>query len=396
MYVKKKLIHCVLFIFVIVMGTGILLKNKLSWAVQNLASESGMLKNPSLAFNRYILGRLSKQWSHGPQPTKQENETFKKYLGYNPDVQYILDNNTHDTINQHRPTLFLHGFGDMKNSAKLFKEFYDTLPGNIITFQFPDWGPGIPWIRKSSLGQFPDVATALLVLKWAKNKLGLSGVDLYGYSRGGATALNMIYVLSSDEYNDKLHTLGIDPQEKKELLSLIKNGSIVLDAPLRNLNESLSTNIVRRFANKILPYVSQYDPQGMQGLSSAQALRNLKFNILFHFQHNDNILTNKSETKLYNVFHQLSPSTTYLTLGDEGGHIHTRKSLANAIHTFRKQYNGSYDPDYVKQYENQQPSNDISGRLLQPSQIASKAVIKDYYKSRARHPKKKSIAESGN
>ncbi len=381
----KKNIRIIIPSIALLICVSFLLKKDTLWGLkQNKATREGIAMNPILAGKRYFLGSLAKDWKYGTLPTKQEVAEFKKLLGYNPNIQYILDTNTIDVINQKRPTLFFHGFGDMKNSAKLFKEFYDILPGNIITFQFHDWGPGIPWVTKSSLGQLPDVIPALLALKWAKNRLNIDGVDLYGYSRGGATILNMIYVLQANDYDAALQDVGIDKIEKKELLSLIENGSIVLDAPLRDANETAKKFLGRLESGvkPVLSKISKYDPEGLQGLSSAQKMKNVRLKSLLHFQHNDTIVFNKSEGKLYSALYASNPETTYLVLGDEGGHIHNRQSLANAIHIFRKKFGGSYNPKYVEQYQNQEKTGDISGILLQPSPQEVVSVIKNYYVSR--------------
>ncbi len=330
----------------------------------------------------YLLGSYSPTWQRGAIPTCADQNAQKNLFNYNLEIEHIVDANSAIQTNQNRPTLVLHGWGDTKNIAKLLKGLCDVLPGNVITFNFHDRGVIIPKIHHSSLGQLHDVLPALYTLKWARDRLNITEIDLFGYSRGAATVLNMIAVLNdkTGTYDKDLARLDIYAQERNSLLSMIQRGCITLNCPLSNANmtaafrfKEYAPNLLKAFAR-----VGHYQIDGLQALQSAEKFDGLKLNILLHFQNNDTIVSNQNEAKLYNRLAKHNPKTTYVVLGDNGGHIHTHAALAHAVHTFRKQFGSSYDPEYDTQYQATESLLTDANKLLQPGKQA-KHVIAQYY-----------------
>lgn len=330
----------------------------------------------------YFWNKYLPEWRKGHEPTAEQKKQIRKLLHYNPHIEHIIDSSPTASINHKRPTIYYHGWGDTKNSAKLIKAYGDVLPGDLITFHFRDRGVILPKLRHANLGQLPDVLSGLVVLKWAADTLNLDAIDLYGYSRGGATILNTLAVLNdkTGAYDTDLMRIGIDADERKKLLSIIQNGSIVLDAPLTDMNVSVNERLKNHGKNavKALSKITQYQPYGLQGLTSAHQLDGLKLNILLHFQYKDRIVSNRNEAELYQALYEQNPKTTYIVLGNDGGHLHTHASLAHVIHTFRKMFGGSYDREYDAQYQATKSRKNVAANLLQPGKKV-REVIDGYY-----------------
>ena len=331
----------------------------------------------------YFLGKYRPTWQRGVQPTYPDRNAQKVLFNYNLTIEHIIDNSQNVQTNHKRPTLFFHGWGDTKNCAKLLKAFCEVLPGDVITFNFHDRGVIIPKVWHSNLGQLPDVLPALYVLKWAKDNLKLDEIDLFGYSRGGAVALNMISVLNdkTGKYDKEFIRLDISAQDRKEMLNMIQRGCITLNCPLTNVNVSanyrfkeLAPNILKAFSK-----LGRYQIDGIQAIESAQKFDGLKLNILLHFQYNDTIVSNENEAELYNRLAQHNPDTTYVVLGNNGGHLHTHAALAHTIHTFKKTFGSSYDPEYDKQYHTTKSLQTDANILLQPGNHANKVITNYYY-----------------
>lgn len=353
----------------------------------NLLQEAATAQRKSLkslmkAARLYLVGGYDEMWEGGAKPTGAEQNEQKILFNYNLDIEHIVDRNPAIQTNHNRPTLFLHGWGDIKNSAKLLKGLCDVLPGDVITFNFHDRGVVIPKIHHSSLGQLHDVLPAIYTLKWAKNRLKIKEIDLFGYSRGGATVLNMIAVLNDKNgtYDQDLKRIGVEALERKELLDMIQRGCITLNCPLSNANvsanyrfKSFAPNLLKAFAR-----VGHYQINGLQALQSAEKLDGLKLNILLHFQNNDTIVSNQNEAKLYKRIAKQNPDTTYIVLGNNGGHLHTHAALAHTVHSFRKLFGSSYDPEYDTQYYATEKLLTDANKLLQPGKQA-KFVIAQYY-----------------
>ncbi len=330
----------------------------------------------------YFWKLYPKTWEPGLEPTKEQKREQRKLFGYNLRIEHIIDNDPQIIKNSKRPTVFIHGWGDTKGSARILKAYCDVLPGDIVTFNFRDRGVIFPKFQHSSLGQLPDVLQALYVLKWTKDQLKVNAIDLFGYSRGGATTINMIAVLNdkTGKYDDELARIGIDELERKKLLETIQNGCIVLNCPLIDLNITAEY----RFKNfawealKAFATVSKYELDGIQPIESAAQFEGLNLKILMHFQHGDHIVSNNKEAEFYKRLAYHNPYSTFIVLGNDGGHLHTHCALSETIHAFKKMYDGSYDPDYVDQYRHEKHKNKYANKLLQPGDKVQEC-IEGYY-----------------
>jgi pimeloyl-ACP methyl ester carboxylesterase len=324
----------------------------------------------------YLFNKYLPTWKKGVKPSLSERREHKRVLKYKPHIEHIVDLDPAIVVNHRRPTLFLHGWGDTKHSAKLLKAYCDVLPGDVVTFNFRDQGVIIPKLRCSNLGQLPDVLSALFTLKWMKDTLQIDEVDLCGYSRGGATLLNMICVLhdASGAYDYDLARIGIDAQERAALLRMIERGCHVLNCPLTDANVTIESRMKNTKWINLFEQFTKYKRNGLQGLRSAQGFAGLRLNMLIHFQHNDRIVSNLNEAELYYRLATHNPKDTYIVLGDNGGHLHSHAALAHTIHAFKKKYGSSYDPRYVSQYYDTLSNHDLANRLLQPGNQAEQII----------------------
>ncbi len=338
----------------------------------------------------YFLNHYHPTWQHGVQETYDDQKEQSKLFQYRLQIEHITDTDPQMQINHKRPTIYFHGWGDVKNSAKLLKAFCDVLPGDIVTFHFRDRGVIIPKIRYANLGQLPDVLSAIYTLKWTVEKLQPEALDLFGYSRGGATVLNTIAVLNdtTGTFDAELARIGVSRIMRTQLLELIQKGCHVLDCPLTDMNVTMNEFIKHKmgsFAHRKMPFlmntfekITHYKSTGLQGIASAQSFKGLSLNMLLHFQHHDTIVSNANDARLYEALYQHNPKTTFLVLGNDGGHIHSHNTLAHTLHSFKKKFGGSYDPEYALQYEATKEMLPEAQRLECPGPKA-RSLIDEYY-----------------
>ncbi len=315
-----------------------------------------------------------------------EQQKQLKLFGYDLGIEYHTHSDNRVFKPEKRAIFYLHPWGVVgmpnKKHAHLLK-LYDVLPGDIITFNFPDgvWRAPIP-LWYSSLGQLSDVLPALYALSYAYDTFGLKAIDIFGYSRGGAVAVNMLAVLhnKTGTYDTALAEIGITATKRKQLIALIENGSVVLNCPLIDGNVTLKK--YSRTVQFLARTFTNYKHDGLQALQSAQLLSDLKLRVLLHFQYNDTRVTNQKEAELYNAFAQCNPDATYLLLGNDGGHVHSHDALSKAIHIFYKQVGAAYDGQLVQAYEESTRNNSGSvARLLQPVVEESKNLITSFHRS---------------
>lgn len=367
-------------------------------SVENYASRGLLIKECLQSMHRpekstmnqlYTMARLyfGRQYEPIANSTAHVQEEIKLF-DYPLAIERIPESRSFAVTTPRRPTIYFHGWADNKNSAKILKNYCDVLPGEVITFNFPDAHGLRALCRHSNFGQLPDVLVGLYVLKKVKDTLNPEACDLYGVSRGGAVIINMLAVLNdtTGKYDNDLQRIGITAPMRQELIKLIERGCIILDCPLTDLKTVLKHKAPRldlNTAQKLVAKLTRYKPDGLQALDSIAHLEGIKLNILIHFQYNDRVVTNLNDAALYQRLIAHNPHSTYIVLGNDGGHVHTHKALRNAMHTFRRMFGASYYQSYDDSYkELHQPlvkMNDLnSGILLQPYEQAAHCIATYY------------------
>jgi hypothetical protein len=136
-------------------------------------------------------------------------------------------------------------------------------------------------------------------------------------------------------------------------------------------------------AQRLVAQLTRYNPDGLEALASTKFLKGLKLNILIHFQHNDRVVTNVNDAIFYQRLADHNPGSTFVVLGNDGGHVHSHKALRNSIHTFRRIYGASYyqpyDDSYQEIHEAIVKNIDLqAGVLLQPLKQAERCIAAYY------------------
>lgn len=326
------------------------------------------IKKPFFAFLIFLAGLLLvKNWgAFGLGSVK--NHPFTHDLA----LEYIVEKEPKRCQNNGRITLYFHGWGETKHGAHRIKRKSGSLPGTVVTFNFADAGSIKNRLFQTNFGQIDDLLVAAWVLNHLKETHQLHAIDLYGYSRGGATVLNLLAVLHDAEglYSQDLARIGIDDARRKELLVIIEKGSIVLDCPLSNVNDVLRYRYPLSYPvlQQLMQLVSRYKKDGLQALSSAELLGGCRLNILLHLQHNDSVVLNVNDCHLYKALWKANPATTYLVIGNDGGHYHNHRTLSPSVNAFKKLHGGSYYVDHLDRYHFfTHQSSSLDPRLYQPA-----------------------------
>lgn len=282
-------------------------------------------------------------------------------------------------VNSNRITIAVHGWGDSREGIVYLKRVYpQALPGNIITYNCPDAtsGGNAPALGKTSFGQLPDIMPFLYLLKKCV-EADIPALDLRGHSRGGAVVMNTLALLNNNtnKYQDVFTKLSITETDRKQIISMIENGAIVLECPLthvrsaikqqiKNIAESTlsSTSTGSGFFSSVsrstlwaseestatsVDYsastVTNYKAWKEQPLDSAKKLDGLKLKILFHTE-TDKVVSNENDEAFYQLLAANNPEHTYRSIGTQGNHNNMSPNFYPKLHAFRQKYDAAYDP----------------------------------------------------
>ncbi|MFC2049509.1 hypothetical protein ACFLR2_02400, partial [Chlamydiota bacterium] len=222
-----------------------------------------------------------------------------------------------------RTMICLHGYGSNFKIAYLLKNVTDS---TLVSFNFPDHDiKGDQDHREAAFGTIRELLPAIYVLKQCVLDEGLSAVDLYGFSAGGGVAVNLIGVLNSTSYDKELSELGIGAEEKTKLLDAIQKGVVILDVPLKSMDEIID---LRGSSESLEMVAAKYRTNHFRPLDSLERLQGLSLHVILYFQEPDEIIFNRDDALYIERLKQANAQgITEVVIENEGGHSALHTSL---------------------------------------------------------------------
>ncbi|MCH9609835.1 MAG: hypothetical protein S4CHLAM45_01970 [Chlamydiales bacterium] len=218
-----------------------------------------------------------------------------------------------------RTMICCHGYGGNYQIADKLREL-GIINSTLISFNFPDhdleervYNP-----QDLTFGTINELLPALHVLKKTVIDKGYKSIDLYGNSAGGGAVINLIALLNSNTYSSELEESGITVEVKQALLNAVQNGIVVLDVPLKSVEEIIHF----RGSNPELEALAKnYQNSNMRPIDSICSLKELSLNILLYFEEMDELIYNRDD-KLFiqRLKKSNSLGKTTVIIGNEGGH----------------------------------------------------------------------------
>jgi hypothetical protein len=214
-----------------------------------------------------------------------------------------------------RTMICFHGYGANYQIAETLKEIYDV-NATLVSFNFP-----------GSYGTIDELLPALYVMKKIVLDQNLTEIDLYGFSAGGAAVVNVIGLLNENTYDAELKKIGIGAEEKKRLLAAIQKGMVILDAPLKSVEEIMD---FRGHTEEFETLAKNYKKNGFRPLDSVKKLKGLSLNIVLYFDQEDEVLSNRDDEIFIERLRSVQPKLRVI-LGDEGGHCAPHYALFSEL-----------------------------------------------------------------
>lgn len=228
-----------------------------------------------------------------------------------------------------RTLICFHGYGSSYRLIERLKKLNVT-DSTLVGFNFPDYHIGSREydLKNIAFGTIKEILPACFVLKKFIIDEKLDEVDIYGFSAGGGTVINTLAVLNSDEYDAELATIGIGKKEKQILLEAIQKGIVLLDSPLKSIEEILE---LRGYSEELQLLAKIYRTNRMVPLESVDLLQGLSLDIIVYFEEMDEVIFNRDDDLFIEKLEKINSkgSTTFI-IANDGGHNAPHWSLWRA------------------------------------------------------------------
>lgn len=227
-----------------------------------------------------------------------------------------------DKKNPQHFTICCHGYGH-NNEIVDVVDSCNTIKGNLISFNFPDYDiTDTDDHHASSFGSIDELLPLLYIIHYYTCTLQLPSLNLYGFSAGGGAVINALAVLNKKLYEKELANIGISQHDTQQMLRALEKGHILLDCPLKSVEEIIALH--GKSANFEIMR-KRYEKNNMNPIDNLKLLAGLHLNLIVHFQNPDEILSNRDDELFIQRLKQANTGTTHVIIGSEGGH--------NAYHT---------------------------------------------------------------
>ncbi len=189
--------------------------------------------------------------------------------------------------------LCFHGMGGDYRIVEYVNQ-YSGIDTNFFSFNFPDYGIKLGSFQPEDthMGSVDEILPALYVLKQAVIVDKFRKVSLYGFSAGGGVIINTLTALNTTSADERLKEIGIGPKEKKKIISALRNGVILLDAPLKSVGEMKAFLEPMR---EIEIVGARYKNNEMEPIENIEKLKGLNLHYIVNFQSPDEVLSNRDD-----------------------------------------------------------------------------------------------------
>lgn len=253
----------------------------------------------------------------------------KPIFPYNLDIQ-IFESKKNDAD----VLIACHGYGHSNKLGNVLASI-NVITDHIVSFNFPDFDciKKQTEVSKSVFGTIDEILPLLYLLKLCVIDAQTDRVNLYGFSAGGGAIINALSILNQSTHDESLKAIGIQPEHKKKILSALQNGYIILDSPLKSMEEIIE---LRGASDDLVMMAARYAKNNMRPIDAINNLKGLTLKILLHFQNPDEITGNRDDQLFFERLKKTNSGITQLVMGNDGGHTAYHASLWRAYKEFIK------------------------------------------------------------
>lgn len=251
-----------------------------------------------------------------------------------PPFSYPLDIKIYPgkSSNEH-VILCCHGYGADSSTAGVIAS-YRPVPDHLVGFNFPDYNITSRRISPDQMayGTINELLPAIYLLKKIVVDAGADKVSLYGFSAGGAAVVNLIALLNTSQRNQTFLSIDVSDEDVLEILVALQKGVILLDAPLKSLDEFNAAHPESMKDPLNLLHTKRAKENEMNPIDNLAKWHGLKLSVVLFFQNPDFAVSNRDDNLFAEKLHQANPEGKNLVISrNEGGHLGFHTSLWNAF-----------------------------------------------------------------
>ncbi len=232
--------------------------------------------------------------------------------------------------------LCCHGYGGDNSIAGIIAS-YKAVPDHLVGFNFPDFSIQSRNIIPDQIayGTVNELLPAIYLLKKIVVDAQLEKVSLYGFSAGGAAVVNLIALLNTSQDSQDFNSIGVTNEDVKKILAALQKGIILLDAPLKSVDEFISSYPERLRSSMSTYFTGRYRNNGMDPIDSISKWKGLNLSVVVFFQNPDETISNRDDALFKQKLLKVNSQGRNLVLsGNEGGHLGFHWSLWKAFLDF--------------------------------------------------------------
>lgn len=211
-----------------------------------------------------------------------------------------------------------HGFGGDYRVGESVEQFMQG-KATMVSFNFPDYGKRSGFLDpdQTSFGTVNEILPALYVLKQTVIDRDFSKVCLYGFSAGAAAAVNCISALNTTLQDAALQSVGIYDLEKKKILAALEAGDVILDTPLKSIDELFA---LYGNTQELEVIGKRFRDNDMDPIHSLKFWQGLSLNVLVHFQIPDEVVSNRDDALFVEALKTYCRGNVDVLVGSDSGH----------------------------------------------------------------------------
>lgn len=230
-------------------------------------------------------------------------------------------------------TICCHGYGHNNQVADIVSSF-DTIPGDLVGFNFPDYNiTGDTDHRNSKFGSIDEILPLLFLIRYYACDLKLPAVNLYGFSAGAGAIVNALAVINKRSDLLRLSEIGITAQQFVCMSNALEKGQVILDCPLKSVDEIIA---FRGTSPGLEAMRANYALNNMNPIDVLPQLAGFNLNIMLNFQKFDDVLSNRDDAIFIERLRKANSGHTAVVIGSDGGHNSYHANLWSAYKHLNK------------------------------------------------------------